>query len=74
MPHASTPFCHSCRHWQFEQIAALRNSDEQEGFGLCERFLQMQANPQRALVRTDDEFAQIQTRGEFGCNLYEAET
>lgn len=64
-------FCQACNHWRFEQNPALRNEYEQEGFGICELFDQMRANPLRAIVRTDDEFAGIQTRGEFGCNLFE---
>ncbi len=31
----------------------------------------MKTNPIRAMIRTDDEFAEIQTRGEFGCSLFE---
>ncbi len=64
-------FCNSCNHWRFEKNVALRNEHEQEGFGICELFEQMRANPLRALVRSDDEFAGIQMRGEFGCNLFE---
>ncbi|WP_428609194.1 hypothetical protein [Sedimenticola sp.] len=64
-------FCNDCSHWRFEENVVLRNEHEQEGFGLCELFDQMRANPLRALIRTDDEFAEIQTRGEFGCNLFE---
>ena len=65
-------FCNDCNHWRFEQNVVLRDEHEQEGFGICELFEQMSANPLRALIRTDDEFARIQTRPEFGCNLFEA--
>lgn len=65
-------FCQECNHWRFEQNAGLRNETELEGFGLCELFDMMRSNRQRAIVRTDDEFAEIQTRAEFGCNLFEA--
>jgi len=65
-------FCEECNHWRFEQNPALRDEDEQHGFGLCELFEQMSSNPIRAIVRTDDEFARIQTRAEFGCNLFES--
>jgi hypothetical protein len=65
-------FCRGCRHWQFELNSALRNEHEREGFGICQLFQQMSANPIRALIRTDDEFAGIQTRDEFGCTLFEA--
>ncbi|MCW8902740.1 MULTISPECIES: hypothetical protein [Sedimenticola] len=64
-------FCHSCSHWRYEENVVLRNEHEQEGFGVCELFEQMRSNPLRALVRTDDEFAGIQMRGEFGCNLFQ---
>ncbi len=65
-------FWQSCNQWRVEQNPALRNEHEQEGFGICELFDQMRANPLRAIVRADDEFAGIQMRGEFGCNLFEA--
>jgi len=64
-------FCQDCNYWCFEQNPALRNDEELEGFGLCELFDQMSSNRQRAIVRTDDEYARIQTRAEFGCNLFE---
>ena len=64
-------FCGDCRYWQFESNPQFQSPEEQDGFGLCDRFQQMKANPTRALARSDDEYARLQTRNEFGCVLFE---
>ena len=55
-------FCQTCSAWRFENNISLQSPDEQEGFGVCERFEQMKANPQRALMRSNDEFAERKAR------------
>ncbi|MCW9002939.1 MAG: hypothetical protein OQJ87_09495 [Rhodospirillales bacterium] len=67
-----TGFCGGCAQWVFETNGALQTDDERDGFGLCERFGEMRANRARALVRATDEFAELQTRSDFGCVLFEA--
>ena len=64
-------FCGQCQYWRFEANVQFQSPDEQDGFGLCERAEEMKANPLRAVVRCDDEFANIQTRNEYGCVLFE---
>jgi hypothetical protein len=51
---------------------ALQTDTEREGFGVCARIEQMNSNRVRALVRADDAYACVETRGEFGCILYES--
>lgn len=65
-------FCTDCAHWRYEENPALRNPDEQDGFGECEKVAAMSANPTRALARVNDDFARFQTRRDFGCTLHEA--
>jgi hypothetical protein len=66
-----TSFCRDCTSWQFEQNPQLQTEDERDGFGLCMRIANMMTNPTRAIARLDDEFANFQCRGEYGCNLFE---
>ena len=66
-----TNFCRDCVSWQFEEKPPLQNDDERDGFGLCIRIADMMANPSRAIARVDDEFANFQCRGEYGCTLFE---
>ena len=68
----SQGFCNGCASWRFERNTSLQSEPEREGFGVCERIEQMASNRTRALARTDDEFSGFETRGEFGCVLFEA--
>jgi hypothetical protein len=64
-------FCRDCASWRFEENQQLQNTSEQDGFGLCERIADMMSNPTRAIARMDDEFAQFECRGEYGCTLFQ---
>ena len=64
--------CENCTHWRYEFQVTLQSDVERDGFGVCESIEHQKDNPMRAMARTDDEFAQFQTRREFGCVMFEA--
>ena len=65
-------FCRDCSSWVFEENATFQSQDEQDGFGQCQRIADMMANPNKALARIDEEFANFQCRSDFGCTLFAA--
>ena len=68
----SDNFCQDCASWRFEPNPQFQTEDERDGFGICDRVVQMMDNPIRAIARVDDELAKFQCRAEYGCVLFEA--
>lgn len=69
MPEAG--FCRDCASWRFEENPQFQSEDERDGFGVCTRVEEMGGNRTRALARCEDEFSGFQTRGEYGCLLFQ---